>query len=58
VYWVRVTLDRTKLNVEGIQRDLSPGMMVSVEIKTGRRRIIEFLLSPLLQHGSESLKER
>jgi len=37
---------------------LSPGMTVSVEIKTGRRRIIEFFLTPLLQHGNESMKER
>jgi hemolysin D len=26
---------------------LTPGMAVTVEIKTGRRRIIEYLLSPL-----------
>lgn len=31
---------------------------VSVEIKTGKRRVIEYFLSPLLQHGSESVRER
>jgi hemolysin D len=33
-------------------------MSVSVEIKTGRRRLIEFFLSPLLKYGQESIRER
>jgi hemolysin D len=33
-------------------------MEVSVEIKTGKRRLIEFFLSPLLQYKDESLRER
>jgi hemolysin D len=33
-------------------------MAVTVEIKTGRRRIIEFLLSPILRYMQESLRER
>jgi hemolysin D len=28
----------------------SPGMVVTVEIKTGSRRIISYLLSPLLRY--------
>ena len=31
---------------------------VTVEIKTGQRRIIEYLLSPLLKSVKESLRER
>jgi hemolysin D len=31
---------------------------VTVEIKTGQRRIIEFLLSPLLRYRHETLRER
>ena len=38
--------------------DLTPGMAVTVEIKTGKRRVIEYFLTPLLQHSSESLRER
>jgi hemolysin D len=38
--------------------ELSPGMAVTVEIKTGERRIVEFLLSPLLRYKQESLRER
>ena len=37
---------------------LSPGMAVTVEIKTGSRRIIAYLLSPLLRYSQESLRER
>jgi hemolysin D len=38
--------------------DLAAGMAVTVEIKTGQRRIIEYLLSPLLRYRQESLRER
>ena len=34
------------------------GMAVTAEIKTGKRRSIEYFLSPLLQYGNESLRER
>jgi len=37
---------------------LLAGMSVSVEIKTGQRRLIEFFLSPFLRHARESLRER
>ena len=37
---------------------LKPGMSVTVQIKTGSRRVIEYVLSPLLQHVRESLHER
>jgi hemolysin D len=44
--------------IDGKRVPLSPGMNVTAEIKTGKRRIIEFLLSPVQRMGSESLKER
>jgi hemolysin D len=37
---------------------LAPGMNISAEIKTGKRRVIEYLLSPIQKAGSESLRER
>jgi len=37
---------------------LAPGMAVTVEIKTGTRRLIEYLMSPLLRYRHESLRER
>ena len=46
------------IQVEDKLVNLSPGMAVSVEIKTGQRRLIEFFLSPLLKYGQESIRER
>lgn len=37
---------------------LSPGMAVTVEIKTGKRRIIEYLFSPISRITSEAMQER
>lgn len=58
VYPTRVSMDRSTIRVEGKQVNLSPGMAVTVEIKTGQRRVIEYLLSPLLKSVKESLRER
>ncbi|PAT44178.1 HlyD family type I secretion periplasmic adaptor subunit [Vandammella animalimorsus] len=58
VYAVRVLLDKTSLDVNGKATPITPGMAVSVEIKTGERRIIEYVLSPLLRHTHEALNER
>ena len=38
--------------------NLSLGMAVTVEIKTGTRRIISYLLSPLIRYKHDSLRER
>jgi hemolysin D len=58
VYPTRVSMDRGTMQVEGKQVHLTPGMAVTVEIKTGQRRVIEYLLSPLLKSVKESLRER
>lgn len=58
VYAARVTMGKTTMDVENKTVNLSPGMNVSVEIKTGQRRLIEFFLSPLLRGAKESLRER
>ncbi|MGL4668398.1 MAG: HlyD family type I secretion periplasmic adaptor subunit [Saezia sp.] len=58
IYAVRIRLHETQLNVEGRMTRVTPGMSVNVEIKTGDRRIIEYVLSPLLKHTRESLNER
>jgi hemolysin D len=38
--------------------NLSPGMAVTVEIKTGSRNILSYLLSPLRRYRQETLRER
>ncbi|WP_066732811.1 HlyD family type I secretion periplasmic adaptor subunit [Cupriavidus sp. D384] len=58
IYSVKVALDRNTLDIDGKQVVLTPGMSAMVDIKTGTRRVIEYVLSPLIQHGRESLHER
>jgi hemolysin D len=57
-YAARVSLERTKMQVDEKLVDLSPGMAVTVEIKTGSRRIISYLLSPIAKYRQEMLRER
>lgn len=58
IYSTRVKMDKSTINVDGTEVSLTPGMAVSVEVKTGKRRVIEYFLSPLIQHTTESLRER
>jgi hemolysin D len=58
VYAARVSLDQTRMQIEDKLVNLSPGMAVTVEIKTGSRTVLNYLLSPLLRYKQESLRER
>ena len=58
IYAVRLVLQRPVLLVQGQEQPITAGMSGSVEIKTGSRRLIEYVLSPLVQHARESLHER
>lgn len=57
-YPATLKLDRSNMHVDGKQVAISPGMNVTAEIRTGDRRVIEYLLSPIVRAGSESLRER
>jgi hemolysin D len=56
VYKIKVKLDKTSIRVESKDVDITPGMTVSVEIKTGQRRAIEFFLDPIAKYLEESLE--
>jgi hemolysin D len=58
IYATRIRIKKNTMLVEGRTVRLTPGMAVTVEIKTAQRRIIEYFLSPLIQHVSESIRER
>lgn len=58
IYAARILLNRNSMRIDGKTVKLTPGMAVSAEIKTAKRRIIEYFLSPLIQYASESLRER
>jgi hemolysin D len=53
-----LALGATHINIDGKQIRLSPGLALTAEIKTGKRRVIEYLLSPIQRAGQESLRER
>jgi hemolysin D len=57
-YTARISLDRTRMQIEDRIVNLSPGMAATVEIKTGSRTILSYLLSPLLRYRQETLRER
>jgi hemolysin D len=58
VFKAAVALERPFLESDGVRLPLGPGLAATVEIKTGTRRVIEYLLSPLLQYRAEALRER
>jgi hemolysin D len=58
VFAAMLTLQREVMDIDGTPVRLAPGMNVTAEVKTGKRRVIEFLLSPIRQVTNQSLKER
>jgi hemolysin D len=58
IFPVTLVLNQASINVDGKWVRLSPGMSLTAEIKTGKRRVIEYLLSPIQKAGQESLRER
>jgi hemolysin D len=58
VYIARIKLHQDELQIGDKWVKLSPGMSVTAEVKTGKRRLIEYFLSPLLRYKQESLGER
>lgn len=58
IYAVKVALDETSLDVDGVTTAITTGMAVGVEIKTGDRRIIDYVLDPLMRHTHEAANER
>jgi hemolysin D len=57
-YRVKIIPRRTSIEVGDRSVALAPGMAVTAEVKTGKRRLIEFLMSPLLRYRNEFARER
>lgn len=58
VYKTTIKLNKKTVHVEGKEIDLSYGMGVTSEIKTGTRTVMEFFLSPIMKKMNESINER
>lgn len=57
VFPVTVSPDQATISVNGKPMPLTPGMSVTVEVKTGKRRILEYLFSPLVEITSQAMRE-
>jgi hemolysin D len=58
LFTARIAVPNAKLLVEDKMLPLSPGMMASVEIKTGSRTMMEYVLSPVMKATGEAGRER
>ncbi len=58
VYIARISLDQRQMKVGDRFVDLGPGMAVTAEVKTGSRRIIGYLFSPIVSYEHDMLRER
>jgi hemolysin D len=58
IFPATLSLERASLDIDGKAVKLAPGMSVTAEVKTGRRRVIDYLLSPVRAAAGQSLKER
>jgi hemolysin D len=58
VYATRIRLNQRTIRVGGKEQIIGPGLAAQAEIKTGERRIIDYLLSPIAQTVDEAGRER
>lgn len=58
IFPATLKFSQDSMAVDGKRINLSPGMNITAEIKTGQRRVIDYLLSPVQKTVGESLRER
>jgi len=58
VFPVTIALTRADIEADGRRIPLSAGMSATIEIRTGERRVLEYLISPLVKTVSEAAHER
>lgn len=58
VYAARIRLEQRTINVGGTPQAIGPGLACQAEIVTGRRRIISYLLSPIMKTLDEAGREK
>jgi adhesin transport system membrane fusion protein len=57
-YKVIMETDRSHLGEQAGDLPILPGMQATVDIHTGQRSVLEFILKPLLRIRSEAFRER
>jgi len=57
-YLAHIELTQSYIDIGSTRAPLAPGMTIVAEVKMGQRRVIEYLLTPLLRYRQESARER
>jgi len=57
-YRVKVRTEETQLTRRGETHDIIPGMVVSVDILTGKKSIMDYLVKPFVKASKNALRER
>ncbi len=57
-YLARIAIPRPSLEIDGTVVPLRPGMHAAVDVRTGRRRLLEYVIAPLVAYGGNALRER
>ncbi len=58
VYVARIEMDDPALTVDGKRTPVEPGMAITAEIKTGKRTVLDYILSPIARATHDALRER
>lgn len=58
VFPAQIQLNKNNILIDGQTVELTPGMSVVAEIKTDKRRVIDYLFSPIREYQAEALRER
>lgn len=58
VFAVLLEPETSAISVDGLDQPLTSGMAATVELKTGARRLLEYVFSPLVEVGSRAMRER
>ena len=58
IFPARVRLNKTHFMIDDTRVNLTSGMSVTTEIKIGKRRVIDYFLSPLREYKDEGLREK
>lgn len=57
-YRARIALERETMTVDGHETRLVAGMTVTVDVRTGERSVLDYLMAPLTRLQAEALHER
>ncbi len=58
VFSVKLRLASTSMEVDGRPLPLTSGMAITADFQTGRRNLLEYLFSPVVEVGTQAMRER